>query len=59
VIWGFFNLVVGFVLVYRVGDFELRITRDVVALGLGMLAIGLFSARYFGRFHGGHTPDPS
>jgi hypothetical protein len=55
VLWGFFNIVVGYVLVCRVGDFEWKITRDAVALGLGILAIGLFSARHFGRFHGGHT----
>jgi len=57
VLWGSFNLVVGYVLVCRVGDFGLKITGDVVAFGLGILAIGLFSARLFGRFHGGNTPE--
>ena len=33
VLWGFFNLVVGYLLVCRVGDFALRETGDVVALG--------------------------
>lgn len=55
VLWGFFNIVIGYVLVCRVGDFGLKITGDVVAFGLGILAIGLFSARHFGRFHGGNT----
>ena len=59
VLWGFFNIVVGYVLVCRVGDFGLKITGDVVAFGLGILAIGLFSARHFGRFHGGNTPEHS
>ncbi|WP_448097803.1 hypothetical protein [Luteibacter yeojuensis] len=53
VLWGFFNIVVGYVLACRVGDFGLKITSDVFALGLGILAIGLFSARHFGRFNGG------
>jgi hypothetical protein len=59
VLWGFLNLVVGYVLVCRVGDFELRSTRDAVALGLGVLALSLPMARHFGRFHGGNTPEIS
>jgi hypothetical protein len=54
VVWGFFNLAAGYWLVGRVGSFDLRSTGDVVALGLGMLLIGIFSARRFGRFHGGN-----
>jgi hypothetical protein len=57
VLWGFFNLVIGYLLVWRVGNFDLRGTDDVVALGLGSLLIGLFSARHFGRFHGGNAPE--
>ena len=59
VLWGSLNLVVGYILVCRVGDFGLRITSDVTALGLGILLIGLFSARHFGRFHGGNSPQGS
>ena len=59
VLWGSLNLVVGYVLVCRVGDFGLRTTSDVAALGLGILLIGLFSARHFGRFHGGNSPQGS
>ena len=55
VVWGFFNLVVGYVLVCRVGDFDLRDTSDVVALGLGALAIALLSAWGCGRFNGGNA----
>ena len=36
-LWGFFNLVVGYVLVCRVSDFSLRDTADVAALGAGVL----------------------
>jgi hypothetical protein len=56
ILWGFFNLIVGYFLVCRVGDFDLRSTSDVVAPGLGGLLIGLFLARHFGRFHGGNEP---
>ena len=56
VVWGFFNLVVAYVLIGRVGDFDLRNTVDIAALGLGMLLISLFSARGFGRFNGGNNP---
>jgi hypothetical protein len=56
VLWGFFNLVVGYVLTRRVGNFDLDSTDDIVALGLGVLVMGLFAARAFGRFHGGNSP---
>jgi hypothetical protein len=57
VLWGFANLLVGYLLVCRVGDFDLRSTPDVVALGFGMLFLALFTARRFGRFHGGNSPS--
>lgn len=56
VLWGFFNLAVGYVLICRVGDFDLRDTADVVATMLGGLLLSLFAARHFGRFHGGNAP---
>ncbi len=55
--WGAFNLVIGYLLVCQVGDFELRNWEHALALGLGALAIALFSARHFGRFHGGNSPQ--
>ncbi|APR34868.1 hypothetical protein [Paraburkholderia sp. SOS3] len=58
-LWGFFNLIFGYLLVCRVGNFDLRDTSDVLALGLGSLALGLYTARHFGRFHGGNTPGHS
>ncbi len=56
VLWGFFNLVVGYVLVCRVGVFDLRASEDVVAAGLGALLMSVMAARLFGRFHGGERP---
>ena len=53
VLWGFLNLVIGYALICHVGDFDLRRIQDAIALALGMLAMGLFSAMHFGRFHSG------
>jgi hypothetical protein len=53
VLWGFFNLAVGYVLVCRVGSFELRQTKHVLILGLGVLLMAVMLARSFGRFYGG------
>ncbi len=57
VLWGFLNIAAAYGLVLRVGDFDPRITADAAAFGLGMLATSLFSARHFGRFHGGNAPE--
>ncbi len=59
VVWGFFNLVVGYVLACRVGKLDLQATDQVVALGAGVFLISVFSARVFGRFHGGNSPGKS
>ena len=59
VLWAFFNLAVAYVLVCRIGDFDLRNTPDILALGAGALLISLFGAQHFGRFHGGNAAAPS
>jgi hypothetical protein len=59
VLWGSLNLVIGYALVCHVGDFDLRSTEDAIALAPGMLAMGLFAARHFGRFHGGRKTERS
>lgn len=53
VLWGLFNLAVAYGLVARVGRFDLRRTRHVIALGLGALLMALMLARHFGELHGG------
>ena len=58
-LWGFFNVVAGYLLVVRVGNFDLRSIHDVLALAVGALLISLFSARHFGQFHGGNAPERS
>lgn len=57
VVWGFFNFVVGYLLIGRIGQFDLRDWKDVIALGLGVLLLSLVTARQFGRFNGGNTPE--
>ena len=57
VVWGFFNLAIGYVLVCRVGDFALRDMKDAVALGAGMFLLTLAMARHFGHFNGGNLPE--
>jgi hypothetical protein len=59
VLWGFFNLAVGYLLLCRVGQFDLRSTEQVVALGLGILLFGVMTASHFGKFHGGNSPGAS
>ena len=59
VLWGFFNLILAYLLVCRVGDFDLRDTADVAAFGLGMFLLAVLSARQFGRFNGGNAPERS
>lgn len=59
VLWGFFNVVAGYLLVLRVGSFQARTTSHIVAFGLGALLISIFTARHFGKFHGGNAPERS
>ena len=56
VLWGFFNAVVAYLLVTRVGFFHPRATSHILAFGLGALLISISLARHFGQFHGGNTP---
>src|ERR1700677_2058989 len=55
VLWGAFNVVVGYLLVFRVGTFAVRDTSDVLVLGLGAILMAVMLARGFGRFHGGNS----
>jgi hypothetical protein len=57
VLWGFANFAVAYLLLARVGDFDPRAADQIIAVGLGVLAMGLFAARAFGRFHGGNSPS--
>ena len=54
VIWGLFNMVVGYILLVRVGSFDLHGTLHVTVAGLGALLMSLILARRFGELHGGN-----
>lgn len=55
VIWDLVNIVVAYLLVVRVGAFDLHATPDVVAFGVGLLLKSIGSAKQFGKFHGGNA----
>jgi hypothetical protein len=59
VLWGFFNIAIFYLLVCRVGDFDVKNATNAGAFGFGLLALGLFGARHFGRFNGGNAPERS
>ncbi len=54
VVWGIFNLVVAYLLLVRVGRFDLRRTRHAVVLGLAVSLAALMLAAHFGKLHGGN-----
>jgi hypothetical protein len=56
VLWGFLNLVFGYLLVFQVGNFSLYVVADAISLGLGILAMSLMAAHIFGRINGGNLP---
>jgi len=53
VYWGFLNLVIAYLLLVRVGKFDLRDNRHVLTAGLGILLFALLLAKSFGKFYGG------
>ncbi len=59
VVWGFINLMVAYGLIVRVGQFDIRAWDQIASLGFGLLLMGVFAARTFGRYHGGNTPAGS
>jgi hypothetical protein len=59
VLWGFANFVVAYLLIARVGNFDLHAADHVIGVGGGVLLVGVISARLFGRFHGGNSPTGS
>jgi hypothetical protein len=59
VLWGFANFVLAYLLIARVGNFDVHAADHVIAAGVGVLLIGVMAARSFGRFHGGDSPTGS
>jgi hypothetical protein len=55
VVWGFANLVLAYLLLVRFDVVQWDDGLDAAVVALGALALALFAARHFGRFHGGNA----
>ena len=53
VLWGFFNLVVAYILLVWLGHFNIHYCWQLVTAFAGALIISVMHARHFGQFHGG------
>ncbi len=51
VLWGTFNLVIGYLLVAKVGAFSFRNTRHAMLFGLGWIAMAVMLSRAFGAIY--------
>ena len=49
VLWGAFNAVVGYLLVFRVGYFAVHDTQNVLLVGAGALVMGVMLSQAFGQ----------
>ena len=49
VLWGTFNFVIAYLLILRVGAFDIRNTLDVLLVGAGGLLMGINLSSWFGR----------
>ncbi len=58
-IWGWANLVWGYLFINGFGPFDLSNGKDAGLLGLGVLVGSLVCAISFGRLNGGRGPDLS
>ena len=53
VLWGSLNFVIAYLLIGRVGTFQLRRTRDALIVGVGGLLMAMMLSRAFGMLYGG------
>jgi len=56
VLWGWFNVAVGYVLLFQVGPLDFYHPGPIAVAGLGALIMAVMLARHFGQFHGGNSP---
>ncbi|HEY2480866.1 MAG TPA: hypothetical protein VGI30_01550 [Caulobacteraceae bacterium] len=56
-LWGFGNLVIAYLLVCKIGRFDLGNAAQAASLALGMFLLGLVHALHFGNLNGGGGPD--
>jgi len=53
VLWGTLNFVIAYLLIGRVGAFQLRRTRDALIVGVGGLLMAIMLSQAFGMLYGG------
>jgi hypothetical protein len=53
VLWALFNLGIAYLLIFRVGDFDVHRLRHAGMVGLGLLFIGVQLSKAFGRLDKG------
>jgi hypothetical protein len=51
--WGLLNLMIAYLLLVRVGRFDLRRWRHVGVFAVGFASMAFMLAHHFGRLHGG------
>ena len=59
VLWGFTNFVFAYLLLLRVGQFDVRAVGCIVPFAVGALLISLQLSWHFGQFHGGNLSGRS
>ena len=53
VLWGLFNLVAAYLLILRIGTFDLRQTRYLLPFSIGVAGMAVMLARAFGPLNSG------
>lgn len=56
VAWGLFNIVIAYLLLVQVGEYDLHDWSHVISTFLGAAAIAFQLAWHFGKLHGGLKP---
>lgn len=56
VLWGGFNLIAGYLLLFRVGDFDIRNTAHILPAAAPAFLFTYAMSKRFGRFNGGNNP---
>lgn len=57
VIWGGLNFFVAYLLILRVGTFDIHSTLHASVFGAGFFLKGLGAAHQFGKYNGGNSPE--
>ncbi len=53
VLWGMLNLLIGYLLIARVGEFDHKRTVHFLLFAVGFVLMAIMLSQAFGKFHGG------